>query len=78
MAGPGTTWWGQRFIQALEGFTDPGRLQRGRAYASDRRILAFGIEKGAVTATLRGNVNPYFGVYEEPRYVIKTQVTPNR
>ena len=62
------TWWGQRFIAALEGFTDRGRLQRGRGYSSDSRILAFAIADGLVTATVRGNVNPYFGVYKEPRY----------
>jgi hypothetical protein len=27
------TWWGQRFIEALEQFTDPARLGRGRAFA---------------------------------------------
>ncbi len=28
------TWWGQRFIAALEEFTDPARLGRGRSYAN--------------------------------------------
>jgi uncharacterized Zn finger protein len=23
------TWWGQRFIEALQSFTDPARLARG-------------------------------------------------
>ena len=32
------TWWGQRFIEALEDFTDSGRLQRGRSYSTDNRI----------------------------------------
>ena len=30
------TWWGQRFIAALEEFTDPARLGRGRSYAQWR------------------------------------------
>ena len=30
------TWWGQRFIAALEQFTDPARLGRGRSYAQWR------------------------------------------
>ena len=34
------TWWGQRFIKALCQLTDSGRLARGKAYSSDRRILA--------------------------------------
>ena len=64
MARPGRTWWGQRFLKALEGFTDEARLQRGRSYAGPSRILEFGIDKGVVSATVRGNINPYFGVYE--------------
>jgi hypothetical protein len=37
------TWWGQRFIAALESFTDSGRLQRGRSYAGPSRILSISI-----------------------------------
>ena len=70
------TWWGQRFIEALEGFTDSGRLQRGRSYAGDNRILKFALRDGRVTATVRGNVNPYYGVYEEPRYEVEIQIAP--
>jgi len=72
----GRTWWGQRFIAALEGFTDHGRLQRGRSYSGDSRILAFAITDGLVTATVRGNVNPYYGVYKEPRYQTRLQLAP--
>ncbi|CAN1213139.1 SWIM zinc finger family protein [Tumidithrix helvetica PCC 7403] len=68
MAKHSKTWWGQKFISALESFTDSGRLQRGRSYAGDSRILSFDITKGIVTAIVRGNVNPYFGVYKEPKY----------
>lgn len=76
MTSLGRTWWGQRFIAALEGFTDHGRLQRGRSYSGDNRILEFGIANGVVTAKVRGNVNPYFGVYKEPRYTTRIQMTP--
>jgi uncharacterized Zn finger protein len=64
------TWWGEKFVTALEGFIDPGRLQRGRAYRTDRRILSFKIDRNTVTAKVRGNINPYFGVTREPRYNI--------
>lgn len=70
----GKTWWGRRFLEALEGFTDSGRLQRGRGYSRDSRILAFAVTDGLVTATVRGNVNPYFGVYKEPRYKTRIQM----
>jgi uncharacterized Zn finger protein len=67
------TWWGQRFIAALEQFTDPARLGRGRSYASGGRILDYTLVKGTVTARVRGSINPYFGVYKEPIY--RTSIT---
>ena len=65
------TWWGLRFIEALETFTDPSRLQRGRSYAGERRILSFSIQKNVISAKVLGNRNPYFGVYEAPEYNVK-------
>src|SRR5258708_5733771 len=67
------TWWGQRFIAALEQFTDPARLGRGRSYASGGRILDYTLANGTVTAKVRGSINPYFGVYKEPIY--RTTIT---
>lgn len=72
------TWWGQRFIAALEEFTDAGRLGRGRSYASNGRITKYNIEDGKVTATVRGSVNPYYGVYKEPRYRTTIAFAPIR
>lgn len=69
------TWWGQRFIAALENFTDSGRLQRGRAYSTDNRIKQWILQKGKVDAKMRGNINPYFGVYKEPTYNVSVQMT---
>ncbi len=62
------TWWGQKFITAIESFTDSARLGRGRSYARGGKILDFKVNKGKIEATVRGSVNPYFGVYTEPRY----------
>ncbi len=67
------TWWGQRFLAALEEFTDPARLGRGRSYASGGRILDYTLANGTVTAKVRGSINPYFGVYKEPIY--RTTIT---
>ncbi len=69
------TWWGQRFIEALEDFTDSGRLQRGRSYSTDTRIKQWVLQNGKVDAKLRGNVNPYYGVYKEPTYQVSVQMT---
>ena len=68
MANMSRTWWGQRFIEALEQRMDSGRLSRGRAYAGPGRLLKFAIDGRTIRATVRGNRNPYFGVYEEPHY----------
>ena len=76
MARMSRTWWGQRFLEAMQEFADPGRLQRGRSYSSDHRILKFDISDGEITATVRGNVNPYFGVYKEPKYSVAVALTP--
>jgi len=69
------TWWGERLLDALEKFTDSGRLQRGRAYASDNRVKQWTIKKGVVQAKIRGNKNAYFGVYKEPTYKTEVQMT---
>ena len=70
------TWWGQRFIAALEQFTDPARLGRGRSYASGGRILDYTLANGTVTAKVRGSINPYFGVYKEPIYRTSITIKP--
>lgn len=70
------TWWGKRFIEALEKFSDPARLGRGRSYASGGRILDYKIDHNKITATVRGSVNPYFGVYKEPKYKTAIEITP--
>lgn len=76
MAHGSHTWWGQRFIEALERFTDPSRLGRGHSYATSNKIIAYGVADGMVTAKVRGSVNPYFGVYKEPRYTVTITLTP--
>ena len=77
MASIGRTWWGKEFIEAMQEFAEPGRLQRGRSYSSDHRIMKFDINSnGRISATVRGNVNPYFGVYKEPHYQVSVELTP--
>ena len=61
MARLGRTWWGQRFIGALEALMDEGRLRRGRSYSGPSRLLEFAIEGNDIRARVRGNINPYFG-----------------
>jgi uncharacterized Zn finger protein len=68
------TWWGQRFIQALEEFSDEARLGRGRAYARNGKVKEHQIANGKITAKVRGSINPYFGVYKEPLYKISIEI----
>jgi uncharacterized Zn finger protein len=68
------TWWGKRFIEALEKFTDSGRLGRGRAYANNGKVKEHQIKDGKVTAKVRGSVNAYFGVTKEPTYTVSIEI----
>ncbi len=76
MSAKSKTWWGQQFLRAIEAITDAGRLSRGRSYAGDRRIKSFTIDASNVKARVRGNVNPYFGVYKEPTYTTRVALRP--
>ncbi|HTE54552.1 MAG TPA: SWIM zinc finger family protein [Kofleriaceae bacterium] len=53
----GTTWWGQRWIEALENVLrgDAGRLARGRTYARAGRTHDLVVEGGVVTAKVTGS-----------------------
>lgn len=75
MTKPIRTWWGEKFIAALESFTDPARLGRGRSYAGER-IEDLTIGPGLVRARVRGSVNPYFGVYKAPLYTTEMRLSP--
>ncbi len=69
------TWWGESFLLALENSLDSGRLSRGRAYSSPGRLVKFTIKNTTIKAHIKGNKNPYFGVYETPCYDTKIQLT---
>lgn len=70
------TWWGKRFIDALETFTESNRLGRGRSYARNGKIKSYQIQEGTITAHVKGSINPYFGVYKEPLYDTEISLTP--
>jgi len=58
----GTTWWGQRWIEALENVLrgDSGRLARGRSYARAGRTHDLVIKSGKATAKVTGSqATPY-------------------
>lgn len=53
----GTTWWGKRWIEALEQVLrgDAGRLARGRTYARAGRTHDLSVTAGQVTASVTGS-----------------------
>ena len=56
----GTTWWGQRWIDTLEGFDVGGRLGRGKSYARSGQVLSIDVEEGRVRASVQGSrARPY-------------------
>ncbi len=62
------TWWGKRFIETLEDFTESNRLGRGRSYVRNGKIQEYKITNNKISAKVRGSINPYFGVHKEPLY----------
>jgi uncharacterized Zn finger protein len=59
---PGLTWWGQRWLSALERISEgyAGRLARGRSYARAGRTHDLLVEPGRVTAKVTGSrAEPY-------------------
>lgn len=69
-------WWGRRFLEGLEAFTEAGRLARGRHYLGGQRIVEWEVRGSVVTAKVRGRVSPYYGVYEEPIYDARIEFAP--
>jgi uncharacterized Zn finger protein len=53
----GATWWGQRWIEALEKLSSEysNRLARGRTYARAGRVHDLEVEPGVVTARVTGS-----------------------
>lgn len=53
----GETWWGQAWLEALEGRAvhDPNRLPRGRTYARQGKVRGLEVAAGRATAVVRGS-----------------------
>ena len=65
------TWWGEEFLEALKSFIEEGRLSRGSAYRTPRRLSEYKQKQNIISATMMGNINPYFGVHKTPYYKTK-------
>lgn len=50
-----SSWWGKRWIQALESFLDSARLSRGKSYARKGQVLSIDILEGSITSKVQGS-----------------------
>jgi uncharacterized Zn finger protein len=48
-------WWADRWIEALKGLMDSGRLSRGRSYARRGQVIEINVEPGHVSARVQGS-----------------------
>src|SRR5206468_3876504 len=48
------TWWGRRWIEALERLVDAPRLSQGRWHARSGRVVRLDVTRGSVVARLEG------------------------
>jgi uncharacterized Zn finger protein len=51
----GKTWWASRWIEALEGLVNPGRLARGRTYARAGRVVSLDVDRTGAHAMVQGS-----------------------
>ena len=60
----GGTWWGQAWVEALEGRAqlDPNRLPCGRTYARHGRVGELDIDRGEERAAVRGSAPRAYAV----------------
>jgi uncharacterized Zn finger protein len=56
----GQTWWGGKWIAALERLVNPGRLRRGRSYARRGQVLNIDFEGNRIESSVQGTrSDPY-------------------
>jgi len=63
----GTTWWGQRWLNALTGIDHENRIPRGLSYANSDKVYALtpDLNRGIVKARVKGNYDPFYSVIIE-------------
>ncbi|MBO5566458.1 MAG: DEAD/DEAH box helicase family protein [Succinivibrio sp.] len=67
----GTTWWGQRWLNALSGIDFANRIPRGMTYANTGKVYQLTIDpaRALIKARVQGNYDPFYSVkIELPRF----------
>ena len=59
------TWWGEKWLNALEGVYLTNRIGRGRTYANTGRVFDINISANAATAKVKGNYRNHYDVVVE-------------
>ena len=70
----GTTWWGQRWLNALSGIDNENRIPRGLSYANSDKVYALNPDtnRGIIKARVKGNYDPFYSVkIELPQFSSK-------
>lgn len=55
-------WWATRWINALEGLMDAGRLRRGQRYARQGQVLSIAETKKGISAKVQGSTRKPYSV----------------
>jgi len=56
----GTTFWGNKFLEAIENETDSGRLSRGKSYANTGKVYDIKLTSSKISAKVKGNYSPFY------------------
>ena len=59
------TWWGEKWLDALEGVYWTNRIGRGKTYANTGRVYDILIKDNLALAKVRGNYRSYYNVSVE-------------
>lgn len=49
------TWWGKRWLEALEDYNSPSRMARGRTYARQGQVVSLEVSRGLAVARVQGS-----------------------
>ncbi len=55
----GLTWWGKKWVEAVENKGDENRMSRGRAYARAEKAHGIDVKPGRISAKVKGSYGTY-------------------
>lgn len=72
----GTTWWGEKWLDALTGIDEENRIPRGKSYANTGKVSSFKVNEktGEITARVAGHYDPFYRVKISMPAITKRQL----